>query len=64
MGSWMLGSLTATPSISPPASFSAAARAAPAPLLTLDAMTVVLAGTMTLVRVPSGSAVPYCWLST
>jgi hypothetical protein len=52
------GSLTATPSIKPALSCSAAAIAAPAPLLTLLAITMVLAGVTTFVRLPSGSATP------
>jgi hypothetical protein len=42
--SWMLGSLTATPSIQPASSCSAAASAAPAPLETDEAITSVLWG--------------------
>ena len=60
----MLGSLTATPSIRPAVSCSAAASAAPAPLLTLLAMTMVFAGVMSFVRRPSGSMSPYLSFST
>ena len=50
----MLGSVTATPSIRPSVSCSAAASAAPAPLETDDAITVVLSGLNCGVAVLSG----------
>ncbi len=70
MASWLcgasctLGSLTATPSISPCVSCSAAASAAPAPLETLEAITMVLAGPNRTGLLPSGLGAAKRSLST
>ena len=61
---WMFGSVTATPSISPNLSSSAAASAAPAPLETEEAMTVVQAGVIARALVPEGRVSPFCSLSS
>ena len=58
----MAGSDTATPSIRPSLSSSAAAMAAPPPLDTLEAMTSVLAPVKRTVRSPLSFSSPYCWL--
>jgi hypothetical protein len=59
-----LGSETATPSISPLRSCSAARSEAPPPLETLEAMTIVLSGGIVRWRLPERCASPNRSLST